>query len=123
MPFPATQQLNLPAFSQHCLFNTERASSREAVKFEVIDLTRRGIKPESTAPKAESISPLGHLSCHTGKYVPAKYSVKIEFGSTKLDIFGQSPVEVFVFKFSCDHQQLKQGSTKPKPAYTANADS
>ena len=55
MPFPTTQQENLPACSPHCPIN---ASSREDVSsnFRVIGLTRLGIKPGSRAPEAYALT-------------------------------------------------------------------
>ena len=61
MPFPTARQENLPACSRHCPFNAEHQTGKVNANFEVIGLTRLGIKPESTAPEADAL--LTRLSC------------------------------------------------------------
>ena len=92
MSFPMAQEVNLPACSPHCLFNAERASSREAVNtnFKVIGLTRLGIKPKSTASEADAFTTrpselnVGFLyvRCHFfGLYVRAVFVLSLGFHS------------------------------------------
>ena len=54
MPFPTAPQVNLPACSSHCLFDAERQAGSCECVFEVIGLTRLGIKPKSTTEKADA---------------------------------------------------------------------
>ena len=56
MPFPTAQQVNLPACSPHCPAKAERQAGSCDCHFEVIGLTRFGIKPESTAPEADALT-------------------------------------------------------------------
>ena len=52
MPFPTAQQVNLPACSPHCPFDAEGQAGSCEYLFEVIGLTRIGIKPKSTTAEA-----------------------------------------------------------------------
>ena len=55
MPFPTAQQVNLPACFPHCPFNAKRQAGEAVNTYaKVIDLTRLGIKPESTAQETDA---------------------------------------------------------------------
>ena len=63
MPFPTAQQVNFPACSPHCFINAERQVGKLCNRnVKIIDFTRIGIKPESTAPKADAIYTLKRTS-------------------------------------------------------------
>ena len=55
MPFPTASQVNLPACSSHCPFDAERQAGSCEYLFEVIGLTRLGIKPKSTTAEADAL--------------------------------------------------------------------
>ena len=60
MPFPTTQQVNLPACSPHCLFNAERQAGKLLSHW--FDPTRNQTRVYSSRD-TRSI-PLDHLSCY-----------------------------------------------------------
>ena len=74
MPLPTTQEVNLPACFPHCPFNAKRPLRREVVNInlKVIGLTRLGIKPESTASEADTLTTrpselfVTHFQCFDG---------------------------------------------------------
>ena len=55
MPFPTAPQVNVPACSSHCPFDAERQAESSEYLFEVIDLTRIGIKPKFTTAEADAL--------------------------------------------------------------------
>ena len=55
MPFPTAPQVNLPACSLHCPFDAERQAGSCEYRFEVIGLTRLGIKPKSATAEAGAL--------------------------------------------------------------------
>ena len=84
VPFPTAQQVNLPACSPHCPFNAERQAGKLwTAIFNVIGLTRLGIKPKSTAPEADALrtrpSELLEFVCHSSRrcYVTSFLAVNL----------------------------------------------
>ena len=55
MPFPTAPQVNLPACSSDCPFDAERQAGSCEYLFQVIGLTRLGIKPKSTTAEADAL--------------------------------------------------------------------